>query len=114
MILDEMKIYKGIITENYVANQLKSNGIDLLYWKGNRDAEVDFLITTENDGVIPIEVKADNNTQSKSLNVYNDLYSPNYMIRISTKDFGYNPDSKIKSIPLYATYLIKKLSCNSK
>ena len=114
ILLDEMKIYKGIITENYVANQLKSNGIDLLYWKGNRDAEVDFLITTENDGVIPIEVKADNNTQSKSLNVYNDLYSPNYMIRISTKDFGYNPDSKIKSIPLYATYLIKKLSCNSK
>ena len=114
ILLDEMKIYKGIITENYVANQLKANGIDLLYWKGNRDAEVDFLITTENDGVIPIEVKADNNTQSKSLNVYNDLYSPNYMIRISTKDFGYNPDSKIKSIPLYATYLIKKLSCNSK
>lgn len=114
ILLDEMKIYKGIITENYVANQLKANGVDLLYWKGNRDAEVDFLITTENDGVIPIEVKADNNTQSKSLNVYNDLYSPNYMIRISTKDFGYNPDSKIKSIPLYATYLIKKLSCNSK
>lgn len=109
IILDEMEIYKGIITENYVANQLKASGIDLLYWQGNRDAEVDFLITTKDDGIIPIEVKADVNTQSKSLGVYNNLYHPKYMIRISAKDFGYNPDTKIKSIPLYATYLIKYL-----
>lgn len=109
IILDDMKIYKGIITENYVANELKANGIDLLYWRGSRDAEVDFLISTNNDGIIPIEVKAHDNTQSKSLKVYDELYHPKYMIRISTKDFGYNPDTKIKSIPLYAVYLIKEL-----
>ena len=109
IILDDMKIYKGIITENYVANQLKSNGIDLLYWKGPRNSEIDFLINT-NDGIIPIEVKADNNTQSKSLKVYNELYNPKYMIRISTKDFGYNPETKIKSIPLYATFLLNNLT----
>lgn len=110
IILDEMKIYKGIITENYVANQLKSNGIDLLYWKGSRESEVDFLITTLEDGVIPIEVKASDNTQSKSLIEYNKIYSPKYMIRISSKDFGYNPDTKIKSIPLYAVFLVKNLT----
>ncbi len=109
ILLDEMKIYKGIITENYVANQLLSSGLDLLYWQGSREAEVDFLISTENDGIIPIEVKAESNTQSKSLSVYDKLYSPKYMIRISTKDFGYNPDSKIKSIPLYSVFLIKEL-----
>ena len=109
ILLDDMKIYKGIITENYVANQLKANGLDLLYWQGSRDAEVDFLISTENDGVIPIEAKAYDNTQPKSLSIYNNLYSPKYMIRISSKDFGYNPSSKIKSIPLYAVFLIKDL-----
>lgn len=109
IILDDMKIYNGIITENYVANQLKSNGIDLLYWKGKRDSKIDFLITTTNDGIVPIEVKANTNTQSKSLKVYYDLYYPNYMIRISSKDFGYNPATKIKSIPLYAVFLIKNL-----
>lgn len=109
ILLDDMKIYKGIITENYVANQLKANGLNLLYWQGSRDAEVDFLISTENDGIIPIEVKTDNNTQSKSLGIYDKLYSPKYMIRISSKDFGYNPSSKIKSIPLYAVFLIKNL-----
>lgn len=110
IILNEMKIYKGIITENYVANQLKSNGIDLLYWKGSRESEVDFLITTLEDGVIPIEVKASDNTQPKSLIEYNKIYSPKYMIRISSKDFGYNPDTKIKSIPLYAVFLVKNLT----
>ncbi len=109
IILDDMKIYKGIITENYVANQLKASGIDLLYWKGNRESEIDFLISTKNDGIIPIEVKAEENTQSKSLKVYNDLYHPKYMIRISLKDFGYNEVTKIKSIPLYATFLIKNI-----
>ena len=110
IMLNEMKIYKGIITENFVANQLKASGLNLLYWKGSRNAEVDFLITSKNDGIIPIEVKADINTQSKSLKVYNELYNPKYMIRISMKDFGYNTKSKIKSIPLYATFLIKTLT----
>ena len=110
VILNDMKIYKGIITENYVANQLKASNIPLLYWKGTRESEIDFLISTIKDGIIPIEVKADNNTQSKSLKVYDKLYNPKYMIRVSTKDFGYNPDTKIKSIPLYAVFLIKTLT----
>lgn len=110
IILNDMKIYKGIITENYVANQLKASNIPLLYWKGTRESEIDFLISTIKDGIIPIEVKAENNTQSKSLKVYDKLYNPKYMIRVSTKDFGYNPDTKIKSIPLYAVFLIKELT----
>ena len=109
ILLDDMKIYKGIITENYVANQLKSSGTDLLYWKGARNSEIDFLISTCDDGVIPIEVKADNHTQSKSLKIYGELYHPKYMIRISSKDFGYNSETRIKSVPLYAVFLIKNL-----
>ncbi len=96
-----------MITENYVANQLRANGIDLLYWKGSRDSEVDFLITTTNDGIIPIEVKAEEHTQSKSLKVYNELYHPKYMIRISLKDFGLK--NNIKSIPLYAVFCINSI-----
>lgn len=110
ILLDDMKIYKGIITENYVANQLKSSGLDLLYWKGNRNAEIDFLISSHDDGIIPIEVKANDNTQAKSLKIYDQLYKPKYMIRISSKDFGYNPETKIKSIPLYAAFLIHTLT----
>lgn len=108
IINDDLGLYKGVITENYVANQLSSLNIPLFFWKGSRDSEVDFLIST-NDGIIPIEVKANNNTQSKSLNIYRDLYNPEYMIRLSTKDFGFNEESKIRSIPLYAVFLFKEL-----
>lgn len=107
---DNLGIYKGILAENYVANQLVSSNIPIFYWKSKDDAEVDFLIETINDGIIPVEVKSSDNTQSKSLKVYNELYHPKYMIRISSKDFGYNPESKIKSIPLYTTFLIENLT----
>ena len=104
IILDDLGLYKGIIAENYVANQLMANGNKLYYWKSKNEAEVDFLLNND-DGIIPIEVKSSDRTQSKSLKVYNELYKPKYMIRVSTKDFGF--DNNIKSIPLYAAYLIK-------
>ena len=66
-------------------------------------------MTTTNDGIIPIEVKAEEHTQPKSLKVYNELYHPKYMIRISLKDFGFNKETNIKSIPLYASFLISTL-----
>lgn len=106
---DEIGIYKGVIAENYVATQLISNDVNIFYWKSKDDAEVDFLIETS-DGVIPIEVKASENTQSKSLKIYDDLYNPKYKIRISSKDFGYDKNSRIKSIPLYASFLIKNIT----
>ena len=40
--------------------------------------------------------------------IYNEKFNPKYMIRISTKEFGYNSETKIKSIPLYATFLLKE------
>ena len=65
---------------------------------------MDFILYN-NDGIIPVEVKADNNVGSKSLKVYMNRYNPNYAIRISTKNFGFA--NNIKSIPLYAVFLIK-------
>lgn len=106
ILTDNLSLYRGVITENYVANQLTCNGFDLYYWKNDKTAEIDFLIYT-NDGIIPIEVKSGTSTHSKSLTMYIDKYKPKYAIRLSLKDFGYNPDTKIKSVPLYATFMIK-------
>ena len=103
---DNISLYKGVIAENFVANQLVCNGFDLYYYRSNNTSEVDFLLYTK-DGIIPVEVKAGNATQSKSLKLYIEKYKPKYAIRISTKDFGYDPKTNIKSIPLYATFLIK-------
>ena len=62
---NELKIFKGIIAENFVANQLISSGLPIYYWKSKEEAEVDFLVETDYDGVIPIEGKSSENTQSK-------------------------------------------------
>ena len=106
IINDNLSLYKGSITENYVANELLSNKFKLYYWQSNGIAELDFLIYND-DGIIPIEVKSSDNTQSKSLNVYIEKYKPKYSIRISQKNFGYNKDKNIKSVPLYAVFCIK-------
>lgn len=102
--LDKPFIYKGDIAENYVANQLIFNNVALYYWATASNSEIDFIIYNE-DGIIPIEVKASDNTQSKSLNAYVKKYNPKYSIRVSGKNFGF--ENGIKSVPLYAAYLIK-------
>ena len=99
---DEHNLFKGAITESYVAQQLKSKGYDLFYWKDNAN-EVDFLLQKESD-IIPIEVKASTNTRSRSLKEYIRQYHPQVSIRISKKNFGLSEG--IKSVPLYAVYLI--------
>lgn len=104
ILLDNNFLYKGNIAENYVAEQLVRNGVSLYYWKSNSDAEIDFILYNE-DGLIPIEVKASDNITSKSLNSYIKKYNPKYSIRISAKNFGF--ENNIKSIPLYAVFLIK-------
>lgn len=66
--------------------------------------EIDFLIQNE-DGVIPVEVKSSDNTQSKSLKTYVDNFNPKYSIRVSSKNFGFV--NNIKTVPLYAVFCIK-------
>ena len=104
IILDNLEIYKGIITENYVATQFVSNKNDLYYWRSSNKAEIDFLLYND-DGIIPVEVKANKNIKSKSLNMYIEKFKPKYSIRISNKNFGF--ENGIKSVPLYATFCIK-------
>lgn len=102
--LDEYnQLYKGAITENYVANQLVQNGYELYYWETTIGSEVDFIIIRD-EKIVPIEVKSSEKVKSKSLNSFIKQYKPEYSIRISGKNFGF--ENNIKSVPLYATFLI--------
>lgn len=96
--------FKGGLTENYVNNQLLLNHLTSFYWRSQNQAEVDF-ITRLNKDIVPIEVKSNDNTRSKSLNEYVQKFSPAYSIRISSKNFGF--ENNIKSVPLYAVFCIK-------
>ena len=105
IMLDKTFIYKGAITENYIAQELAFKGESLYYWTSKRNAEIDFVLYSEQDGIIPIEVKSGNNVRSISLNMYMKEYKPKYAIRFSTRNFGF--ENNIKSIPLYAAFCVK-------
>ena len=99
----ETEHFRGILTENYVAIALKTNGYDLHYWESDNTAEVDFLIQKDSH-VIPVECKAGNHVKAKSMMVYMEKYNPVYTIRISTRNFGMVKG--IKSVPLYSVFCI--------
>ena len=100
---EELNDYKGGMVENYVCSQLTASGYTSYYWASDRSAEVDFIIQRSGK-VIPIEVKSADNTKSKSLGIYIQTYKPQYAIKLSTKNFGFE-DGK-KTIPLYAAFCI--------
>ena len=118
--------FKGGMTENYVCGQLISIGYPCYFWMSERGVEVDFVIQREGK-VIPIEVKSSENTKAKSLNVYIDTYKPAYAVKLSTRNFGFEPAAKTsggepsltkvrsaegsgtgskKSVPLYAVFCL--------
>ncbi|GHT45957.1 ATPase [Bacteroidia bacterium] len=97
------QMYRGAITENYIAMALTQRGHSLYFWETNSNSEVDF-VTTIHGAIIPIEVKSSENNRSKSLNAFIQKYKPQYAIRISEKNFGFEND--IKSIPLYAAFCL--------
>ena len=102
-MVDELNDFKGGMAENYVNVQLSINGYSTYYWESERGAEIDFIIQREGK-IIPIEVKSADNTRAKSLKVYMDTYKPQYAIKLSQKNFGFEDNKKI--VPLYAAFCI--------
>ncbi|MCL2297492.1 MAG: ATP-binding protein [Proteobacteria bacterium] len=98
---DLFKEFKGALTEQYVLQQLKTlRGIEAFYWTNDRGtAEVDFLLDTGNK-VIPLEVKAEINLQSKSLKAFAEKYKPALSVRSSMSD--YKHEGWLLNLPLYA------------
>ena len=102
-MVEELNDFKGGMAENYVNVQLTTNGYKTYYWESSRGAEIDFVIQREGK-LIPIEVKSADNTKAKSLNVYMETYKPEYAIKLSAKNFGFQDGKKI--VPLYAAFCI--------
>lgn len=92
--------FKGALTEQFVLQQLKSmKDISIFYWSAEKStAEIDFIIQSENK-IIPIEVKAEENLQAKSLKTFYEKYNNPNCIRTSMSD--YREQEWIKNIPLY-------------
>lgn len=95
------KEYKGGMTEQYVLQQMKSKGIDGIYYHTTDQSrlEIDFLIQRE-DKLLPIEVKAEGNVRSNSLSMLlqsrKELHAERYSM------LPYKEQESMTNVPLYA------------
>jgi predicted AAA+ superfamily ATPase len=100
--------FKGAITEQYILQQLISElKLEPYYYTADKSSgEIDFLIQ-KGSNIIPIEVKASENLQSKSLKAYSDKYVPKFSVRTSLSNF--RKESWLINIPLYAFSLVENI-----
>lgn len=100
--------FKGALTEQYVLQQLITDQrLRSSYWAAdNGRAEVDFLVQYAGK-ITPIEVKAEENLQSKSLKAFYEKYAPEQVIRFSMSD--YRKEDWLTNLPLYALHAFPQL-----
>jgi hypothetical protein len=93
--------FKGALAEQFVLQHLKTRQfIQVFYWSSDTSTgELDFVIQS-NDQVIPIEVKAEENLQAKSLKSFHQKFNPTISVRTSMSD--YRKESWLVNVPLYA------------
>ena len=92
--------FKGALTEQYVLQQLVGDTeYTPYYFSEGTHFEVDFLVQKGRE-LVPIEVKAEDNLQAKSLKAYCDRFQPSYAVRTSTA--GYRQQEWMVNLPLYA------------
>ena len=104
VLVDEETLFtefKGALTEQYVFQELKANGINkLFYWANDSgSAEVDFLFEHERR-IYPLEVKAGENLQAKSLKTFANKNPEIHCFRTSLSD--YREESWMSNVPLWA------------
>jgi predicted AAA+ superfamily ATPase len=101
---DKYKHFKGAVAENHVLNELLFMDKSPYYWRSEGIAEVDFIDNFDTMSV-PIEVKAETNTKSKSLVQFIEMYHPECAVRISMNNIGRNGAI---SLPLWLVWKIKE------
>ncbi len=108
---DIFEEFKGSLTEQYVLCQLKQcTELDIFYWSADTGiAEIDF-ITQIGKNNVPIEVKASENLQAKSLKSFIQKYDTKVNAR--TAMIEYKKEDNLINIPLYMIGNIEKLLMN--
>ena len=93
--------FKGALTEQYILQQIVSDtNYKPYYYAGEKSTyEVDFLVQ-KGKGIVPIEVKAEENLRAQSLKVFCEKFKPEYAVRTSMS--GYRQQEWMTNIPLFA------------
>jgi len=96
----ENRMDKGILYENYIFNELKSNFNEKMnYWRTTGKAEVDFILHLDNK-LIPVEVKSQTKIRKSYLSFLK-TYKPKTGVVFTEKEFKIKKieDTKVAFIP---------------
>ena len=95
--------FKGALTEQFVSTEIAGKSFirNIYYWTSKATAEVDFVFSV-NSEIYPLEVKAGENLQARSLKVYRERYHPKLTLRTSLSNVRF--DSGLLNIPLYSLF----------
>jgi len=92
--------FKGALTEQFAAQELSADEIRLFYYSTqNSSGEIDFIVQ-KSGYIIPLEIKAEENLQAKSLKNYCQKYKPEIAVRSSMSN--YREQEWMVNVPLYA------------
>ena len=100
--------YKGAIYENVVADMLVKQGYNLYFYKNEKGTlGIDFFIR-DIDSLIPVEVKANDNSTISLNNLIDDKKYKDikYGIKLCNKNIGFN--GKFYTFPYFLTFLLKR------
>ena len=107
ILLNENELYsryKGALAENFVNNELHFMGREPYFWRSGNTAEVDFVYE-DRSSLVPVEVKAADNTQAKSYKQFCKKYRPAFGYKISARNIAVNMVEQTRTLSL-PDYLI--------
>lgn len=109
-LIDKDNSLSGIYYENYVATELAARRIELFYWRGKRESELEFIIDV-GQSVVPIDVKK-GKARLSSLSEYRNHNKKDIAIKVSSNHYGYNEENMLLTIPFYYLSFYLDSICN--
>jgi predicted AAA+ superfamily ATPase len=93
--------FKGAMTEQFVFQQLILNEeLSIHYFTfDNSKYEIDFIVQSENDEIIPVEAKSGENLKARSFKLFCEKFQPKTAIRTSLS--SYHKENRLINVPLY-------------
>ena len=101
-------VYKGALYENFVAEAFMKQGLPLIYYRTeDSQLEADFFVRSKNE-LIPVEVKAGNNSAKSMQNLIRNSRHPDvkHGIKLCAGNVGVGND--VYTFPYFCGFLMKR------
>ena len=106
IINGDLKVYKGAIFENIIADAFNKLHKDLYYYHKSSGLEIDFVIRYNNELTL-IEVKSNNGNAKSLKEILNNKDKYDISSNFKLADTNIGTTNGINTIPLYMAFLIK-------